>query len=187
MKPGMQQQRTRFAAIAAAGVALFFGVVLALSLAQPGYDSQNQLMSELALGQHGQFLVIAFLALAAATGAVSLSLFSFGAPVAVGLLPAIAATSFVGAGLVSLGASIEIHVFFVAAAFILCGLSMCLLPIKVGIFSGWRYRAVCWGSFAAMLSSTALNGVWLSAGVAQRLAALALLVWLVLVAQRLSR
>jgi len=38
-----------------------------------------------------------------------------------------------------------------------------------------------------MLSSTALNGVWLSAGVAQRLAALALLVWLVLVARQLSR
>lgn len=158
-----------------------------MSLAQPGYDSQNQLMSELALGRHGQFLVIAFLALAAAAGAVSLSLFSSGSPVAISLLPAAAAASFVGAGLVSLGASIEIHVFFVAAAFILCGLSMCLLPIKVGAFSSRRYRAVCWGSFAAMFSSTALDGVLLSAGVAQRLAALALLAWLVLVARRLSR
>ncbi len=185
MKPGMRQRRTRLAVIT--GVALFLGVVLALTLAQPGYDAQNQLMSELALGRHGQFLVIAFLALAAAAGAVSLSLLSHGAPAAVGLLPAMAGAAFAGAGLVSLGSSIETHVFFVAAAFILCGLSMCLLPMKVGAFSGWRYRAVCWGACAAMLFATALGGIALSAGVAQRLAALTLLAWLVLVAWRLSR
>lgn len=183
----MQQRRARLAAMTAAGVALFLAVVLALHLVQPGYDAQNQLMSELALGKHGQFLLIAFLGLAAATAAVSLSLFAHGSPVAIGTLPALAAASFVGAGLVSLGSSIEIHVFFVAIAFILCGLSMCLLPMKVDAFSDLHSRAMCWGCFAAMLFSAALGGVVLSTGVAQRLAALMLLTWLVLVARRLSR
>lgn len=183
----MQQRRARPAVMTAAGAALFLGVMVALHLVQPGYDAQNQLMSELALGQYGQFLLIAFLGLAGATAAVSVGLFAHGSPVVLGTLPALAAASFVGAGLVSLDASIEIHVFFVAMAFILCGLSMGLLPMKLAAFSGRRYRAVCWGCLAAMLFSTALSGVVLSAGVAQRLAALTLLTWLVLVARRLSR
>lgn len=183
----MRQRHTVLAVITSGGVGLFLMVVLALHLAQPGYDAQNRLMSELALGRYGQFLLIAFVGLAVATAAVSLSLFAHGSPLAIGALPALAAASFLGAGVVSLGSSIETHVFFVATAFILCGLSMCLLPMKVSAFSGSSDRAACWGCFAAMFSSTALSGVVLSAGVAQRLAALALLAWLVLVARRLSR
>jgi hypothetical protein len=98
----------------------------------------------------------------------------------------LAAACFLGAGLVTLATSAQTHVLLVAAAFVLCGLCMYLLPLTVAAFSGAGYRAASWGSCAFMSTATALGGIILP-GIAQRLSAFALLFWLSLVAWRLAR
>jgi hypothetical protein len=48
------------------GVAIFVIIVVALHLLQPEYEPTRQLMSELALGQYGWAMFVAFLGLAIA-------------------------------------------------------------------------------------------------------------------------
>ena len=183
----MRQNPMLLSAITASGVGVFLLVVIALHLAQPGYDPLNQLMSELALGRHGQFMLVAFLALAIALAAAALNLLFHGRHLVLAALLGLASASFAGAGWVTLGSSAAVHVGFVAAAFVLCGLSMYLLPAMVAAFSALRYRFASWGAGAAMTVSVTLGDSTLAPGLAQRLAAAALLGWLVMVAWGLAR
>ncbi len=171
----------------AAGIALFLAVVVALHLAQPDYDPSAQLMSELALGPFGAFLLLAFLGLAGAIAATAANLRHHGAPNVVTLLPCLAATAFLGAGLVTLDISAPVHTMFIAAAFVLCGLGMYLLPATMAAFAAPRYRFASWACLATMALIAALGDNAIAPGIAQRLAASALLSWLALVAWRLSR
>lgn len=171
----------------AGGVAMFLVVVVSLHFVQPGYDPLNQLMSELAAGQGGDFLVLGFTGLSIATAGLAVSLLSHGAPIALAGLSVLAAASFAAAGLLPLQVSIGMHVLCVAMAFVACGLSMCLLPTRVEALSEPSQRVFSWGVFVFMLVVTALGGAGLPSGVSQRLAAAALLLWLLMVARRLSR
>ena len=60
------------------GVAMFVIVVLMLHLIQSEYQPRHQLMSELALGQHGWAMFMAFLGLATAVFGVQAAIAAFG-------------------------------------------------------------------------------------------------------------
>lgn len=168
------------------GVTVFLVIVVLLHFVQRGYDPLVQFMSELALGKFGALLVTAFIGLSAAAAATAANIRVHGAPQAPAALLSLAAACFLGAGLVTLATSAPIHILFVASAFILCGLTMYLLPLTVAAFAAAPYRLASWGSCVAMAAPTGLGGSVLLPGVAQRLSAAGLLVWLLLVAWRLG-
>jgi len=144
-------------------------------------------MSELALGQGGGLMLPAFLALSGAIAAASAQLRQERAALTLIVLLSVAASCFAGAGLITLEGSAEIHIFFVAAAFVCCGLSMYLLPQQITAFSAPLWRLLSWSAAIVMAGATALGGNYLASGIAQRLAAAALLSWLLIINGRLSR
>lgn len=161
--------------LAVAGALVFIAVVLILQALQPEYDAIAQPMSELALGIHGQYMLLAFTALAmtVAAAAFMVRLYSPG----LFWMLFVAAWCFLAAGLVTLQASIWIHLLCVGAAFVLCGSCMYFLPRYV-YWSRTQAYLVSWGLLVWMALSIALVGSVLPAGIAQRLAALGLLIWL---------
>lgn len=171
----------------AGGIALFLAVVVALHFVQPDYDPSTQFMSELALGPFGGSLLAAFLGLAVAIAATAANLRIHDAPAAVTALSYMAAAAFLGAGLVTLDVSAHLHTLLVAAAFVLCGLGMYLLPATMSAFATPCHRLASWSCLAAMAFSTALGGDAIPPGIAQRLAAAVLMAWLALVAWKLFR
>jgi hypothetical protein len=168
------------------GVAVFLLVVVALHLAQRNYDPYAQYMSELVFGRFGAVLVVAFFGLALAAVSVAVNLRLHGSAAIMIALPGLAGACFIGAGVLTLETSAAIHIAFVALAFVLCGLAMYVLPRSVAAFSGVGGHLSSWGALAAMALATALGNEVLMPGVAQRLAAAALLWWFLLVAWRLS-
>ena len=175
-----------FSAITYAGVVIFVVVVALLQLAQPGYEPSTQFMSELALGNFGGFFFFAFLGLAAATAATAANIHTHNSAFPLVVMLGLAAACFLGAGMITLATSTQTHVLLVAAAFVLCGLCMYLLPLTIAAFSGVGNRIASWGSCAVMVTATALGDIILP-GIAQRLSAAALLFWLSLVAWCLAR
>lgn len=59
-------KRVVLSSLVLGGVTVFILVVSALHALQEDYDPVNQLMSELALGQYGKFMVVAFWGIAVA-------------------------------------------------------------------------------------------------------------------------
>ena len=160
--------------IAIAGALMFIAIVAGLQAAQNVYDPVQQLMSELALGPHGEIMLEAFLALA-----VSIAALAFGLPGQNRLLKtalAVSALCFVVAGICPLGAATELHVAAVALGFIAAGLAMYLLP-SASRFQGVPWRVASWGLLSAMGVAVVLGHALIPAGVSQRLAAAALLGW----------
>lgn len=172
--------------IAGCGIAIFVGVVLLLHLAQPGYDPTSQFMSELALGSHGSFLLLAFMGIAIAVAATGFHLHANGSWLLLGFL-LVAAICFLAAGVITLAVSSQAHILLVALAFALCGLSMYLLPRVISVFSDFHGHLASWGACLLMCGSTGLGGSFLAVGVAQRISAVALLLWLLFVSWRLAR
>ncbi len=176
-----------FAWAAMAGCAFFIFCVVFLTLTQADYDSRTQLMSELALGRGGLLMLFAFLALALATGMLALALRYAGTKAGTVPVLFLAATAFAAAGIFPLGSATTPHIVSIGTAFIASGLAMYLLPGSLILFSGRRWRLLSWGCAATMALAVALGLSLLPAGLAQRLAALALLIWIVGSGWRLSR
>lgn len=171
--------------MAGCGIALFLVTVLVLQQIQTDYDPQTQLMSELALGRHGSFMLLAFGGLALAHGALALAFYRRQASWLLILLLGASALLFLGAGGITLADSAVMHVLLVAVAFVLCGLGMYLLPRLEALFASLCYRWLSWSAGGVMALATALSGQLLAAGSAQRIAAGALLAWLALLTWRL--
>jgi hypothetical protein len=174
------------------GVALFLLVVFILHMAQPDHDPQTQFMSELALGQWGAWMMLAFAGLSLAAAATALSLYANAGQCFLsrlpGVLSGIAAILFLAAGGVTLAISTLAHTAFIAGAFVACGLAMYLLPRVVARFAGVGACVFSWASCLVMCGATALGGQSiLLPGLAQRIAAAALLFWFLYVTRRLAR
>lgn len=157
----------------------------ALHFAQPGYDPVNQLMSELALGRHGWAMLPAF-----ALIAVSIACLAFG--IASGrdarwmrIVLAAAALAFLGAGVFPLGSASDVHIFFIAAAFVLIGLAMYLLPSLLPGQFGGSAKAVSWCLAAGLAVSVFLGHSTLPMGIGQRLAGVCVVAWICFVGVRL--
>lgn len=158
-----------------AGAILFLVVVIPLHLLQRNYDPANQMMSELALGGYGGYMFGAFLALALAFAGLAASLHGVHQPRLATVLAGGTALAFAGAGLYRLDNAIEVHVALVATAFLLAGLLMYLLPsLMPGIT-----RMVSWGLLGLMVLAVLSGHQWMPMGIAQRLAAACVLIWLI--------
>jgi hypothetical protein len=162
------------------GVAFFLVTVITLHAVQPGYDPQTQLMSELALGPYGGFMLLAFTGLSLSALGVLLALPS-GAVLLKGILAA-ASASFLAAGLLPLGDTSEIHIAAIATAFVLSVLAMYLFPTAGGVAAEAAPRRVSWPLAAGVALSVFLGHSALPIGTGQRLAALCLLAWFSIVA-----
>lgn len=170
-----------------AGVTVFVAIVVSLHFLQPGYDPLRQVMSELARGPYGSAMLLAFFSLAVAVFGVQAAIGTFGALRRYRFLLSIAAMLFLMAGIFPLGNATTIHVAFIALAFMLSVLAMYFFPSSAGGASIAAPPAVSWTLAAGVAASVALGHSILTIGVAQRLAAGCLLLWLTIVAWRMPR
>jgi hypothetical membrane protein len=179
--------KRRWGAVATTvGVVVFFVTVVALHLLQPDYDPWHQLMSELALGQHGWAMFVAFLGLAVAVFGVQSAIRDCGAARGYRVLLTIVATLFRAAGVFPLGEASTLHIGAITLAFVFAVLAMYLFPSAAGRASTAAPRAVSWILAAGVAASVALGQI-IPIGIAQRLAAGCLLVWLAILSLRLPQ
>ena len=172
---------------AIAGAGLFLSTVIPLHFLQPGYDPSSQLMSELALGRYGGAMVMAFGGLALSMMGIQVSVAALGATIALRAILIASSTLFLVSGLFPLGSTSDIHIAAIASAFVLSALAMYLFPTMAGRASRFAPRIVSWGLAAGMAASVAVGHSLIPMGIAQRGAALFLLLWLCLAGWRLSR
>jgi hypothetical protein len=166
---------------------MFIIVVLILQQIQIGYEPRHQLMSELALGQHGWAMFVAFLGLATAVLGVQVAVAAFVDSHGYRILLGAAVLFFLTAGIFPLGAASFIHITAIAAGFVVSVLAMYLFPTSAGRASVAAPRAVSWSLAAGVAISVAMGDSVIPMGIAQRLAAACLLLWLGIVAWRLVR
>ncbi len=164
------------------GTAVFATVVIALHFLQPGYSPATQLISELAIGRHGWAMPIAFCGLAMATLGMAASVGDLRASLPLRLLLLAVTVCFLLAGAFPLDRGAGIHVTVIALAFVLVVLAMCLFPSLATSSAGQSKpilpRWFCWGAAGAVTLFVALGHSLLPMGIAQRLAAVSLLLWL---------
>ena len=144
-------------------------------------------MSELALGRHGWAMFVAFVSLAAAVFGLQAAIAGFGGSPIYRVLLGFAALLFLVAGVFPLGITSLIHISAIAFAFVLSVLGMYLFPASAGHASFAAPRALSWPLAAGVATSVALGESVIPMGIAQRLAAACLLLWLGIVGWRLSR
>jgi hypothetical protein len=173
--------------ITMAGTMCFVLVVATLQLVQPGHDWSSQLMSELALGPHGEFMFLAFLSLAVSAFAAQVGMGVLGASWGIRSMLVIVAISFLGAGAFPLGSATQLHVSLVATAFVLLALVTYMLPRSCAAFASASLRTTSWGLGGATALSAAAGNLSMPMGITQRVAAACILSWLVMVGWRLSR
>lgn len=157
----------------------FASIVTVLHVVQKDYDATHQLMSELALGDYGTFMSLAFFFFAIALFSAQhiLADYKNGLPVRVMFL--VSSCSFAGAGVFELGKHTNLHISFVAVAFILIVLSMYLLPRLVVEFRQRSAVIICWSSGLGIAIIVASGQVLIPLGIAQRGAAGLILTWLI--------
>ena len=172
--------------LAIVGVTGFIVIVLFLHLIQVDYEPARQLMSELAFGRYGWWMMPAFFFLASSMLGLRIGLVSKGSNPVLGLVVIGAALCFAGAGFFPLGRASQIHIVLVAMAFVLSVLVMYLFPSLAGSASRLVSKPVSWGLAAAVAFSVASGHSLLPMGIGQRLAAAFLLIWLVLVGWKLA-
>jgi len=168
------------------GVMLFVTTVASLHFVQPAYDPSLQLMSELALGPFGWTMIIAFSGLSLAVFGVYVAISVAGASRWLRLVLAASAISFLTAGIFPLGATSGVHITAISTAFVLSVLAMCLFPSTAGHAAGAAPRSISWALAAGVAASVALGHSLLPMGVGQRLAALCLIVWLIVLGWRFA-
>ncbi|CAK0779609.1 membrane hypothetical protein [Gammaproteobacteria bacterium] len=151
---------------------------MALHFLQPDYDPSHQLMSELSLGSHGWAMLVAFTFLALAVSACLAGLRHMGASIGIQILLLVCTTSFLGAGIFPLGVASELHISLVAAAFIAMVLVMYLLPSET--LNGCKmFRLPSWTLAGSTALSVLLGENVLPMGIAQRIAAASIVLWLI--------
>jgi hypothetical protein len=136
-------------------------------------------MSELAMGQYGDLMLVAFCCFAMSIFSASEILRMCGSPVVLSALFVIASICFIGAGVINLDQNATLHIMFVMIASVLILLGMILSPLFIVEFRNMTYRAVSWclGIFAIILSI--LNQYCIADGIAQRGTAGCILIWLI--------
>ncbi len=169
------------------GVTLFVVVVVTLHVLQPGYQPRTQLMSELALGEHGWAMFVAFLGLAIAIIGVQTGVAACGGSRGYRLLLVTAAAFSLAAGVFPLGKWSVVHISAIGTAFVLSVLAMYLFPTNAGRASLVGPRVVSWPLAAGLAASVALGHSVIPMGIGQRLAAACLLLWLGIAGWKLLR
>ena len=182
-----ERPRRRAGLLAVAGTLAFVALVCVLHLTQPDYNPTRQLMSELALGEHGWLMLPAFICLAAAPLSLAWGLSRLRRAALPRSLLVLAGLGYLGAGLLPLDRSVEGHIACVALAFVAVVLAMCLLPAALPTRFGGATRLASWGLAAGTAASVLLGGTFVPTGVAQRLAAACVAAWFCLIGVELVR
>ncbi len=156
----------------------FVGIVTYLHFTQKGYSPAEQLMSELALGEQGFLMLHAFLLLASSVAGCVGLLASCRAPGAILAALGAASLSLAGAGVFKLGSATVLHITLVALAFVLLVLVMYLAPRHVEALKNAHGKAACWGLGTGTALMVALGHAAMPMGIAQRLAACCILLWM---------
>jgi hypothetical protein len=158
------------------GTALFLMVVIPLHFVQQGYNPRFQLLSELALGRYGWLMLFAFFGLAlSAMGAGIIAYHTAKFP---SVIWGLAALCFLGAGIFPLGESDFLHIALIASAFVLSVLGMYVFARQSG---KWASGTLSYLLVVGMTISIFLGNSILDMGIAQRLAALCLLSWFLVI------
>ncbi len=158
------------------GTALFLMVVIPLHFIQLDYNPRFQLLSELALGAYGWMMLFAFLGLAlSAMGAGIIAYHTAKFP---SVIWGLAALCFLGAGIFPLGESDFLHIALIASAFVLSVLGMFVFARQSG---KWASGKLSYLLAVGMTFNIFLGNSILDMGIAQRLAALCLLAWFVII------
>jgi hypothetical protein len=170
-----------------AGVVGFVAIVVGLNLVQHDYDARYDLMSELALGSHGDAMILAFAFFAVSVMGAQQGLGSVAGSVWLRTILVIAALSLLGAGIFPLGRASDLHIALVAFAFVLLVLAMYLLPSQAPGLTSPLVRGVSWALAAATALSVFAGHSLLPMGIGQRLAAGSVLLWLCFLGWQLIR
>ena len=136
-------------------------------------------MSELALGDYGAFMRIAFFSFAIALFSAQQILTNYKNGLPIRVMFFISSCSFAGAGVFELGKYTTLHILLVAMAFILIVLSMYLLPRLIVEFHQRSAIIICWSFGLGIAVMVASGQVLIPIGIAQRLAAGLILIWLI--------
>lgn len=170
-----------------ASVIGFVTIIVSLHLMQPDYDGRHQLMSELALGPYGWAMLPAFSFFALSILGIQQGLRSTGCSAFVRLILVAAAASFLGAGIFPLGQASDLHIALVAFAFVLLVLAMYLLPSQAGGLASPLLHVMSWALAAVTAVSVFAGQSLLPIGIAQRLAAGSVILWLCFLGWQLIR
>jgi hypothetical protein len=168
------------------GAGVFIAVVGTLHVLQRDYDPAHQLMSELALGPHGGAMIAAFGGLALAMAAIQFAVASQGGSVILRAFLLAAAAFFLAAGIFPLGATSTEHIAAIACAFVTAVLAMYLFPTTAGTAADVAGRSVSWTCAAGVAAGIVLGLSAVPMGVGQRIGALFLLAWMLVVGWRLA-
>lgn len=172
----------------AIGSAVSFMVsTISLHFLQPGYDPVNQLMSELALGPYGTIMLFAFIALAFSISTLAFVIWKQYGNITLPVVLLIGAACFAGAGILPIDKFNDVHVVLVFCAFVMCGLGMYLLPGCLPDSLKVQNRMISWGLGGLLVLTVILGQALLPGGIAQRLEAAVLLMWIVVFAWRTAR
>jgi len=167
-------------------VAFLVGTI-SLHFLQPDYDPVNQLMSEFALGPYGIIMLFAFIALASSISTLAFVIRQRYGNITLPVVLLIGAACFAGAGILPIDMFNEAHIILVFCAFVMCGLGMYLLPGCLHSSSKVHDRMISWGLGGLLVFTVIVGQVMLPGGIAQRLEAAILLVWVVVFAWRTAR
>ncbi len=160
------------------GVLGFVTIVTVLHFVQTDYDPIHQLMSELALGKYGSFMLAAFFSFSVAVFFAQLILADYKNSLLIRILLLISSFSLAGAGIYELGEHTELHVMLVMFAFILIVLSMYLTPRLLRPFHKGVPVLICWGLGLGTTVAAGLGSNVVPIGLAQRIAVGCILTWL---------
>lgn len=156
----------------------FITLIITLHLIQTRYDPVGQLMSELALGEAGTLMLPAFTLLALAIVLTQFTLRDYQTGYVVQGLFALAAIGFLLSGLFPLGSHSLEHISAISMAFVTFVLGMLAFPTHSGKATRLLSKSMCQICAAGVAISVASGHNLLPMGIAQRLAAVCLLGWL---------
>jgi len=185
--PSMEAKNKNRGWIVISGAMGFILIVICLHIVQPDYDPVNQLMSELALGRYGSFMLLAFSSFALSVFTAQSGLHQRKSTTFIRLFLFIAAISLLGAGVFRVGRAAEFHIILVAIAFVLIVLVMFLLPRNMSAFKTTTHTLISWTLGFCTATCVALGQNVVPVGIGQRGAALCILIWLVWVGYSLIR
>ena len=160
------------------GVFGFIFIVTALTVVQTNYNSAHQLISELALGKYGFFMMFAFFSFSIAVIMAQDALAIHSNNKIIRFLLFTSSCSLAGAGIFELGDYTNLHVILMAIAFVFIVLSMYLMPRLMPKFRKIKPTTICWFLGIGTVVSVFLGHEYIPLGVAQRVAASFIFLWL---------
>jgi hypothetical protein len=176
----LKQTRVVSSVLLIGGVFLFLCVVIPLHFVQANYNPRYQLMSELALGAQGGWMLLAFIGLSCAALGTQTVLWQQQTSGFLRLIFGSVALCFLGSGIFTLGESDVMHITLVALAFVGSVLGMLLFSTQAGKAAALMPQRLSLLLAIGITLSVFLGHGVLDIGIAQRLAASCLLLWFVI-------